>query len=200
MKRGFVLLFVLALSPLLLGAAERWQPLWDGATFDGWQIIGKGQWTIEDGAIRGRQVASEPEYGHLVTTKTYRDFTARLKFKAVRGNSGFYFRIEQSGFSGVSGFQAEIDAVRDVGGLYETNGRNWVVQPSAEAVATWFRPGEWNEMTVTAREGNIIVHVNGHQTAELRDDPGRRSGQLALQVHGGEDCEVWFKDLEIRVP
>jgi hypothetical protein len=174
--------------------------LWDGSTLAGWQIIGKGQWTIEAGAIHGKQVAGESEYGHLVSTQSYSDFSVRLKFKAVQGNSGFYFRIEQTGFSGVSGFQAEIDATKDVGGLYETNGRNWVVQPSPEAVATWFRPGEWNEMTVTADGGHIVVHVNGHKSAELRDDPGRVAGHFALQVHGGQDCEVWFKDLELLLP
>src|SRR5690349_21788162 len=137
MKTPLATLLGLIAVSVGLCATERWEPLWDGTSFAGWEMIGKGQWTIEDGAIRGRQVAGEPEYGHLVTTRSYTDFTARLKFKAVRGNSGFYFRIERTGFSGVSGFQAEIDATNDVGGLYETNGRNWVVQPSPAAVATW---------------------------------------------------------------
>ncbi len=52
-------------------------------------------------------------------------------------------------------------------------------------------------MTVGARGGHIVVHVNGIKTAELNDDPGRREGKFALQVHGGQDCEVWFKDIEI---
>ena len=37
-----------------------------------------------------------------------------------------------------------------------------------------------------------------HKSAELKDDPGRREGRFALQVHGGQDCEVWFKDIEIK--
>ena len=32
--------------------------------------------------------------------KVYKDFNARLKFKALKGNSGFYFRIEEKGASG----------------------------------------------------------------------------------------------------
>ena len=43
----------------------------------------------------------------------------------------------------------------------------------------------------------IVVHVNGIKSAELPDDPGRREGKFALQVHGGQACEVWFKDIEI---
>ncbi|MBI2947615.1 MAG: DUF1080 domain-containing protein [Verrucomicrobia bacterium] len=53
-------------------------------------------------------------------------------------------------------------------------------------------------MTVTAQGGRIVVTVNGHQSAEIGSDPGRREGRFALQVHGSEDCDLWFKDLEIR--
>jgi len=201
MKTEFALsisLAILCASALSSGAAEQWQPLWDGKTLAGWHIIGKGEWRIMDRAIRGTHPRSESEFGHLVTDKVYGDFTVRLKYKAVKGNSGLYFRIEEKGFSGVSGFQAEIDPEHDAGGLYETNGRSWVSQPKPADVKRWYKPGEWNEMTVSAREGHIVVHVNGIKSAELKDDPGRRKGKLALQLHAGQDCEVWFKDLEIN--
>lgn len=181
-------------------AKETWRPLWDGTTLQGWKVVGKGVWTIEQGALRGINTKAEKDYGHLVSEGVYGDFSIRLKFKSLQGNSGLYFRIEEKGFSGVTGFQAEIDAVRDVGGLYETNGRSWVSKPTAEQVATWFKPGAWNEMTVTARGGDITVTVNGKVTAQLRDDPGRRQGRFALQVHGGQDVEVWFKDIELLTP
>ena len=32
---------------------------------------------------------------------------------------------------------------------------------------------------------------------ELKDDPGRLEGHLALQMHGGQDMHVQFKDIEI---
>ena len=137
------------------------------------------------------------EFGHLVTDKSYSDFTVRLKYKAVSGNSGFYFRIEEKGASGVSGFQAEIDAEKDAGGLYETNGRTWVSQPSPEDVKKWFRPQEWNTMSVSAHGGRIAVEVNGQRTAELLNDKGRTEGKLALQVHANLDCDLYFKDIEI---
>lgn len=193
----------LLLAGLLAAGAARaagsgWRPLWDGKTFAGWHIIGKGQWVIEGGAIRGTNVRAEKEFGHLVTDRVFTNFTVRLKYKAVKGNSGLYFRIEETGFSGVSGFQAEIDPDRDAGGLYETNGRAWVAQPTPEQVKSWYKPGEWNEMTVTARGRHLTVTVNGQVSADLPHDPGRTAGKLALQVHGSQDVEVWFKDIEIR--
>ena len=179
-------------------SADGGRPLWDGKTLAGWHIIGTGQWKIEDGAIHGTNAKAEKEFGHLVTDRTFKDFTVRLKFRAVKGNSGLYFRIEEKGYSGVTGFQAEIDAQRDVGGLYETNGRAWVSQPTEKDVKKWFKPGEWNEMTVSAKGGHIVVHVNGQKSAELLNDPGQREGKFALQVHAGQDVDVWFKDIELR--
>ena len=176
---------------------QKWTPLFDGKSLAGWRPIGQGEWKVQDGAVVGRNRTAQ-DYGHLVSDKSYRDFTLRLKFKSVAGNSGLYFRIATEGFSGVSGFQAEIDPKVDVGGLYETNGRGWVVQPTPEQVKWYFKPGEWNEMTVTAKGRDINVNVNGMTSADIKNDPGNwTEGPFALQVHGGQDVEVWFKDVEL---
>lgn len=199
---GVVCILVLSLAVPGLGQEFEgtWKPLWDGKTFAGWHTIGVGQWTIEDGAIVGRKKAEEKEYGHLVSDKRFSDFVVRLKFKVLEGNSGFYFRVEKAGFSGVTGFQAEIEPGPLTGGLYETNGRGWVVKPSPEVGQKAFKPGEWNQMVVAAKGGDITVWVNGVKTAELKDDPGRREGHFALQLHGGNDMLVMFKDIEILEP
>jgi hypothetical protein len=198
MKRYLLTLF--SLLTLNLSAAETWQSLWDGKSLAGWHPIGEGNWKLEDGAIHATHAAAQKDFGHLVSDKVYGDFTIRLKFKSLKGNSGLYFRVEEKGFSGVSGFQAEIDATKDVGGLYETNGRSWVSQPTPEQVATWFKPNDWNEMIVSAKGGHITVKINGKVSADLPNDPGRKEGRFALQVHGGQEVDVWFKDIEIQVP
>jgi hypothetical protein len=122
---------------------------------------------------------------------------AGLSYKAVKGNSGLYFRIEETGASGVTGFQAEIDPDHDAGGLYKTNRRSWVSRPTPENVKRYYRPNAWNIMAVSAHGGRIAVDLNGFRTAEPLDDPGRKSGLIALQLHGGQDCEIFFKDIEI---
>ena len=193
MFRVFIALAALAAS----GIAQDWKPLWDGKTLNGWHVIGKGTWTIEDGAIVGRHTRDEKEFGHLVTDAVYGDFSVRVKYKTVAGNSGLYFRIDETGFSGVSGFQAEIDPHNDAGGLYETNGRAWVVKPKPDDVRKWFKPNEWNEMVVTAHGPKIVVTVNGQKTAEIEDEKGRRKGRIALQLHGGQEGLVYFQEVEI---
>lgn len=197
MRRIFAALW-LGTSALLAADAD-WRPLWDGKTLQGWDEIGQGKWTVEEGAIHAVHTKNQRDYGHLVTDRKYTNFIVRVKYKSLKGNSGLYFRIEEKGASGVSGFQAEIDPDKDTGGLYETNGRKWVVQPKAADVKRWYKPGEWNEMTVTAKGKHLVVHVNGMKTAEVPNDTkGRAAGKIALQLHGGQDVEVWFKDLEIR--
>ncbi len=201
MRLVTMLLALLATAPIAATAAaaeEGFVPLFDGKTLTGWRKIGGGDWKIADGAIRGTAVKSEKEHGLLITEKKFSDFAVRLKYKVNKGNSGFYFRSEEGGTAGVMGFQAEIDMNRATGGLYETRGRAWVVKPKPEDVKTWCKPiGQWNEMAVVAIGKRIVVHVNGKKTAELTNDPGRTEGYIALQLHGGQDMDVEFKDIDI---
>lgn len=177
-----------------------WKAAWRGNDLSGGHIIGKGDWKVENGIIHATHQAADKEYGHLVSNETMSDFVVRIKYKAVKGNSGLYFRTVETGASGVSGFQAEIDAEKDAAGLYETNGRGWVYQPTTEQVQRWFKPQDWNTMTVYALGRRIATDLNGGRIAELRDDPGRLEGHSALQLHGGQDVEVYFKDIELLLP
>ncbi len=168
-------------------------------TLQRWHAIPGGEWKVEDGAIVGRSEKSDPRHGLLVTDKTYKDFEVKIKYKALKGNSGLYFRVDEvGGVVGVYGFQAEIDPEKDAGGLYDTGGREWVVKPTAEQVKTWYQPGEWNDMSVLAKKGHVVVTVNGKKTAELFNDPGRAKGHIALQLHGGMDMHFLFKEIMIK--
>ena len=55
-------------------------------------------------------------------------------------------------------------------------------------------------MSVTAVGRNVTVRLNGTITAELKNDKGRVKGHFAMQLHGGQDMNVMFKDIEIRQP
>ncbi len=172
--------------------------LFDGHSLRGWHVIPGGNWQVVNGAIVGTSTKDEKRHGLLVSDKLYKDFTVKLKFRPITGNSGFYFRCEETDNEvGVYGLQAEIDPEKDTGGLYETGGREWVVQPKPEDVKKWLKPGLWNDLTVIARGGNVVVFINGYKTASLSNDPGRSQGRLALQLHSGQDMNVLFKDIQI---
>lgn len=177
---------------------HQWKPLFNGKDLSGWHALPGGKWEVVDGAIRGTSEASEPRHGLLVSNQAYDDFTVRASFKVTRGDSGFYFRSEKSGDGvGVHGFQVEVDTSYETGGLYETGGRAWVVEHPADKKTPWYRKGEWNQLTVSAHGQRVTVHVNGQQTASLPKDSGRLSGHLALQLHGGQDMWVEYRDIEI---
>jgi len=186
------------------GAAETAagsKSLFDGKTLKGWHTLPGGSWQVKDGVIVGTSAKTERRHGLLVSDEQYSDFTVQFKFRVVKGNSGFYFRSEKvkSGV-GVHGFQAEVDNSLNVAGLYETGKRGWVKQPDPKVTKAIYKPGEWNEMSITATGRNVVVRLNGTKTVELEDDPGRLKGHLAMQLHGGMDMEVMFKDIELSCP
>lgn len=178
---------------------QQWQKLFDGKTLKGWHIIEGGKWEVKDGAIVGTSPASEPRHGLLVSDNEYSDFELEVSYKAIKGNSGLYFRVDESGDEvGVHGFQAEIDPEKDAGGLYETAGRAWVSQPTPEQVKSWYKPNAWNVMKVRAVGGDVTVWVNGKKSAELKNDPGRKKGHIALQLHGGMEMDVLFREVKLK--
>lgn len=180
-----------------------WTPLFDGKTLEGWEPTPGGKWEVVDGVIKGTSPASEKRHGILLSKPTVSDFTVRLQFKVTKGDSGFYFRAEpKKDGIGVNGFQAEVDSSTETGGIYETGGRGWVAEPSygKNEKQKVYTPGEWTKMTVSAYKTRYVVSVNGTKTVEIADDKkGRRAGYLGLQLHGGQDMEVEFKDIAILI-
>ena len=73
-----------------------------------------------------------------------------------------------------------------------------MVKPSKEDIPKKnYKPGEWTSLELTAKGKNVTVKINGVVTAELKDDPGRTEGYFGLQLHGGQDMHVEFKNIEI---
>ncbi|MEK7405857.1 MAG: DUF1080 domain-containing protein [Acidobacteriota bacterium] len=172
-----------------------WKPVWDGKTLDGWTRSGGGTWTIESGAIHAASAAGDARTAFLISDGAYKDVTARLKFKIVKGNSGFFVRADQKT---LAGYEADIDEAKATGGLYEVGGRRWVTAPEDNAVV---KKDDWNEMTVSVHGRRVVIHVNGFKTVDLPNDiQGRLEGHLALQAHGKRETEVWFKDIEVLEP
>jgi len=193
----------LALAIALVGAASAadtclWKPLFDGKTLKGWHPVGDGKWTAEDGAIVGR-ANKEKLYGLLVSDATFKDFTVRFKFKVLSGDSGFYIRTVIKPPEKANGLQIQVGPPGSgVGGIYESYGRAWVVKPKLEDEKRYTKAEQWNDMTIDAHGGHVVVTVNGTKTAELQDDPSPPDGILALQMHSGCEMQVFFKDIQIK--
>ena len=172
--------------------------IFNGRNLDGWTVVGGGKWEAVGGVLRGSCTKAD-EQGILVYKETVRDFDATLQFRISEGNSGFYFRTDRIAKQPlVQGFQAEIDAIEDVGGIWETDGRGWITKPDAALHAkTGFKPGAWTDMRVEVRGNYYNVWLNGVQTARVYDPRARKEGWVALQLHGGGDMVVEFKDVRL---
>ena len=204
-QRTWIALLTFAAALVLLGTATAqqkpaWKPLMDGKTLNGWHPVGDGKWAVEDGAFVGR-AKKEKLYGLLVSDKTFKDFTVRFKFQSLTGDSGFYIRTIIKPPEKANGLQIQVGPAKTgTGGIYESYGRAWVTRPKAEDEKQFLKTEGWNEMTIAAHGGDVVVTVNGFRTAELKNDPSRAEGVFALQMHAGCVMEVRFKDIEIQEP
>ena len=191
---------LLALGTLCPAAEEKkttWTPLMDGKTLAGWHKVGDGEWTVEDGVFVGRADKAKL-YGLLVSDKQFKDFTVRLKFKCLSGDSGFYIRTIIKPPEKANGLQVQVGLPGSgVGGIYESYGRGWLDKQSVEQEKKFCKAAEWNDMTIAAKGGHVVVHVNGVKTAELANDKSRPEGHFALQMHSGCVMHVLFKDIAI---
>ncbi|HEX9793572.1 MAG TPA: DUF1080 domain-containing protein [Planctomycetota bacterium] len=198
-RHRLLLTAVLSLAACTRAEEGPWRDLLVAGSLEGWHAAPGGTWEWADGVLVGRSSAEEPRHGLLISDAEYGDFDAVLEFRTHVGCSGFYFRVEEiADAGGVHGFQAEVDPSMETGGLYETGGRAWVVKPDPALVKSCYRPGEWTTMHARAVGGDVEVRVNGKITASLTDDPGRRRGRFALQLHGDQDLHVDFRKLHVR--
>jgi hypothetical protein len=183
-----------------LFAKDQFVPLFDGKTLKGWTPMQGGNWEVKDGAILGTSQKSERRHGMLLTNREYSDFVIQAKFCVHKGDSGFYFRSAKvKSAVSVNGFQVEIDTSQETGGLYETGGRAWVKKPSKKAIAERkYEQGKWADLELRAVGRNVTVSINGVICSKLKNDKGRTKGHFGLQLHGGQEMHVEYKDIRIK--
>jgi len=183
------------------------ESLFDGKTLQGMKTVGGGTWSVEDGAIVGRQSKDDNVTGLMWITHPYENFAIKLKYKIDKGNSGFFFRSQQipNDNTGIKGIQVEVDRQVDCGGLYESGGRGWLSKPTKQ----FSKYDEWNEMMVYNCGSKVLVWINNKlvvdcDTANLARQDTPTSGEFinnfAFQLHKRQEVEVRFKDIEIMAP
>ena len=171
-----------------------WKPVFDGRSLDGWSQQGGGVVTVEDGALRLRSKDDDERTCFVISDRAVSDVTTRLKFKILKGNSGFFVRTQPPS---MKGYEVEIDAEKQTGGFWEVGGRRWVTGPEDNAGVM---KDDWNELTASLHGRRIVFQLNGVKTVELPNDVDgvTLDGRLAVQAHGSKrPTEVWFKDIEI---
>ena len=118
------------------------------------------------------------------------------------GNSGLYFRIYDESDATAHGFEVQIlDCYgkkklgpHDLGGVIKTAG------PLVNASK---KPGEWNRMVVTLKEGKLTVVLNGKTVQDELDLAAKKpkdkkladKGKIAIQDHGQP---FWVRNIKVK--
>ncbi|MFA7172622.1 MAG: DUF1080 domain-containing protein [Kiritimatiellia bacterium] len=161
-------------------------------------------WSFQDakGYLVGQHQKGEKRDGLVVSDKEYHDFIVRVTYQIFGGNSALYFRAEEVNTPWLlKGFQNEIAGNSRDSALWhtagdKTKGRGWVAT-NAEFIAKVRNAEGWNTTCTVAYGDRIISILNGQRTIDIIDPLCEKSGKVALQLHGGANATMWFKDFEI---
>ena len=178
--------------------AQKPEKLFNGKDLKGWKIHGTEKWYVQKGELICES-GPDKQYGYLATEKEFKDFELTLMFKQEsNGNSGVFFHSQIDGII-VNGWQAEVAPLNShSGGIYESYGRGWLIQPEAEKEKV-LKEGEWNKMVVRVKGNEVTTWLNDVQMITLTDEKiGSRSGKIALQIHDGGGVKVRWKNISIN--
>lgn len=163
---------------------EKWTPLFDGKSMDGWEKIGGDQstWEVKDGALSGSGGASM-----LVCTEgPYKNFRYRAECKINDGgNSGLYFRTtRRPGFT--DGYEAQIDST------HRDPIRTGSIYGMCHVYKELVKPDEWFTYEIAVQDDvwrgrpvtRIKITVNGDELYEYLDfEQTFKEGHFAFQQH-----------------
>lgn len=206
MMRTFSLSLLFCLAALPVFAAEPVK-LFDGKSLDGWEGD-TALWQVKDGVITaGSADRKQPRNEFLSTKKDFADFTLTLKIKLAGDpatgfvNSGVQFRSVRhpNGYEMI-GYQADAGLPKYWGALYdESRRKKMLVEPDLAKTEKAVKPDDWNEYKIVCKGRHIQLFLNGVQTVDYTEEDTSipQTGKIGLQIHGGANTTVWFKDISI---
>jgi hypothetical protein len=189
---------------VLLNSDKSWEVLFDGSHLDKWQ---ESNWVIEDGTLaRGSR-------GMIWSKERFGDFILDLEFK-TEGNSGIFFRTDNIRNPVQTGIEIQVykpvaePTTHSCGAVYDALAPRWEMT----------RDGQWNHITITARDNLIDIMLNGepiidmdlNEWTEAGWNPGppktknkfrtalkdfKREGHVGFQDHG---ANVWYRNVRIK--
>ena len=203
----YLAIFVLGALPGHAQSGE-WKQLFNGNDLTGWEHVGPGGFTVEDGLLKTHGGMGLLWY----TGQSFGDAIIRVVFKPVKddSNSGVFIRIPEKPtepWMPVNrGYEVQIDNGDDD---YHCTG---VLYSLTKALARPGKAGEWNTMEITLDGPRTMVTSNGVKITDYTEgqpvppkkksyepDRGRRpdQGYIGLQNHSDNDV-VYFKEVAVK--
>ena len=194
MKYLLVIVFVTFTSTITYAQKK----IFNGKNLNGWTIHGTEKWYVDKGELVCES-GPDKQYGYLSTKKEYKNFILNVQFKQeANGNSGVFFRSSIDGTK-ISGWQVEVAPLNShTGGIYESYGRGWLIQPLPED-EQYLKPNEWNNLQIKVEGDEVTTWLNDRKMVFIKDEKiGQANGFIALQIHDGGGIKVRWKNLTIK--
>ena len=192
----------------------QWIQLFNGRDLKGWEHVGDGSMSVENGMIRGHG-----GMGLLYWTGAkFGNCKIRVVFKMEKtnSNSGVFVRIPIMPYEAwmpvFYGHEIQIDNIPELSGEDEYH-YTGMIYSLTKPLAKTGKPGpEWNTMEITLDGPRTIVYLNGVKVTDYTDgDPvpprkfdfepfrGPRPdyGFMGVQNHGDQDV-VFFKEIAVK--
>ncbi len=192
---------------------SKWEPFFVKGDDDNYQLadakfVLPEEWSFtHEGVLRGVHPKSQGKDGLVISDKNYDNFITRVTYRMHGGNSALYFRAEETSAPWVlRGFQNEIanngkdSALWHTAGIVDGKtipGRGWVVTNDAFIEKVRNKDDQWNTTCTAAYGDRLVQTLNGFCTSDIVDEASEKTGKLGLQMHGGADCKMFFKNFEV---
>ncbi len=195
-------------------AESGWKELFNGRNLDGWEHVGPGGFTIEDGLLK-----SHGGMGLLwYTRQKFGKVVIRVVFKMQdrNDNSGIYIRIpikpREAWMPVHYGYEVQIDNNPETGGEDDAHATGCLYSINHALARPGKGSGQWNTMEIRLDGPHTVVYVNSVKVTDYREGapvPPRKfdfepqrgprpdEGFIGLQNHSDKDV-VLFKEVAVR--
>lgn len=190
-----VLISVAALAGPKKKNEGKWIDLFNGKDMTGWRMAGKGNFTVEDGALQTHAGMGMLWY----ESRKFTNFTLRVEWKVNDhcNNSGIFVRFPEKSddpwFAVNNGYEIQIDDCDKKGLMFQT-GSIYSFHPATKVAS---KPaGEWNVYEITVVGQHYSIVLNGEKVNEF---DGKRGidGYIGLQNHD-PISRVSFRSVKVK--
>ena len=175
--------------------------LFNGKDLTGW-VGHKKLWSVQDGAIVGRNTESVPVSTYLLTERKFSDFrllaTVKLVESEMHSGIAFWGRLAPEQKDEYT-FAGHLVMFPSGWGMYDLYGRGGL-PVDGEPAKKVGKQHDWNKLEILAQGNRIRVAANGSQIVDWADpkQDALYDGPIGLQLHSNNvPQEIHFKDLEL---
>lgn len=175
-----------------VSAEEPSTTIYSASDLSDWKVPENNIWWIaEDGILKVRS-GPKKKGSILWSEKEFENFTVELEFKFVSGviDSGVHLRNQDQIQIGISG-----SLKRDMTASPYIPGKGYPVE--AEGVAELLKHDDWNHMKIEVSGMKYVCHLNGKKVMSYTSDTGLKKGPIGLQLHGGKEMSIDFKNIKV---